>query len=350
MHPCPSECNLYTKPYEFLVITDCQTVRQPFVINCSCVIIFVMEYSLKASLPSWLSGLLVLVVVPFFFIGGPDVFSAPVLQNIWNFGHIIFFAIVMLLIQEFKPLPYWRQWLIVTLIAVFLGCSIEFIQSFIGRSASIDDILHNLFGVWLGLFWGQKPTRQVWMLRVVSLLFVSPALWLIVDSGIANLVMRYQFPQVSSFESRYELQQLQLNKAQVKIRQDSLIYSHGKQSLHVELDTHKYAGLSILGPYGDWGKYKSITMDFYNPDVEPLALVIRISDLQHDRGDNRYNDRFNRSFVLVSGWNHLQVNVDDVRSAPKNRAMVMDEISNLTIFALQLSEPRQFYWDNVRLQ
>lgn len=267
-----------------------------------------------------------------------------------EFWPYFFFAVLLLLIQAFKPLPHWRQWLLVTLIAVLLGSLIEFIQSFIGRSASIDDILHNLFGVWLGLFWGQKPTRQVWALRAVSLLFISPALWLIVDSGVANLVMRYQFPQINSFESRYELQQLQLNKAQVKIRQDSSIHTHGNQSLYVELDTHKFAGLSLIGPYGDWGKYKSISMDFYNPDARPLELIIRVSDLQHDRGDNRYNDRFNRPFVLASGWNHLQINLEDVRTAPLNRVMGMDEISNLTIFALQLSEPRQFYWDNVRLQ
>lgn len=305
---------------------------------------------MKASLPSWFSGLLVLIVVPFFFIGGPDVFSSLVLQNFWNFGHIIFFAVVMLLIQAFKPLPHWRHWLLVSLIAMVLGCLIEFIQQFVGRSASIDDVLHNLFGVWLGLFWGQKPNRLIWMLRAASVMFITPALWLTIDSGIANLVMRHQFPQINSFESRYELQQLRLNKAQVKALQSPALHTHGELSLQIELSTDKYAGISLLGLYGDWGHYGAIVMDFYNPDNQPLDLVIRISDLQHDRGANQFNDRFNRSILLMPGWNQLAIAMDDIRTAPRDRAMVMSEISNITVYAVQLSVPRQFYWDNVRLQ
>jgi hypothetical protein len=256
----------------------------------------------------------------------------------------------MLLIQAFKPLPHWRQWLMVTLIAILLGVLIEFIQSLIGRSASIDDVLHNLFGVWIGLFWGQKPTRQVWALRALSLLFISPALWLVVDSGVANLVMRYQFPQINSFESRYEMQQLQLNKVQVKAVQNTTLHTHGNLSLQVELSTDKYAGISLLGPHGDWGIYDSLVMDFYNPEAEPLHLIIRVSDLQHDRGDNQFDDRFNRSIALMPGWNKLAISIDDIRTAPRTRKMAMDEISNITVYAGKLPRPRQFYWDNVRLQ
>ncbi|HSC68762.1 MAG TPA: VanZ family protein [Cellvibrio sp.] len=305
---------------------------------------------MKASLPSWLSGLLILIVVPFFFIGGPDVFSSPFAKNIWNFGHIIFFAILMLLIQAFKPLVRWQQWLWVTVIAVALGVAIEFIQQFVGRNASVDDVLHNLFGVWLGLFWGQKPTRIVWGLRFASLLFLSPALWLVIDSGAANLVLRHQFPQVNSFEARYEMEQIQANLRQVKLHQVSSIRSHAENSLEVTLSTDRYAGLSLLGPYGDWGKYKTITMDFYNPDPQVLDLVIRISDFSHDRGTNDIADRFNRRLVLMQGWNQVRIDLDEVRNAPRGRTMRMDEICNLTIFAMQLSQPRTFYWDNVRLE
>ena len=305
---------------------------------------------MKASLPSWLSGLLILIVVPFFFIGGPDVFSSTFLKNVWNFGHIIFFTVFMLMIQSFKPLVHWQQWLLVTLIAIALGATIEFIQHFVGRNASVDDVLHNLFGVWLGLFWGQKPTTRIWVFRFISILLVAPSFWLVVDSGMANLFMRHQFPQVNSFESRYEMQQIQANLAQVKLQQTPSIQTHGKQSLQIVLSTHKYAGLSLLGPCGDWGNYKVIVMDFYNPDATPLELVIRISDLVHDRGTHQFDDRFNRRMVLMQGWNQVQIDLEDVRTAPRHRTMLMNEISNLTVFAMQLSEPRQFYWDNVRLQ
>src|SRR5690606_40574613 len=37
---------------------------------------------------------LVIIIAPFFFIGGPDKTSGPIFGAIWNLGHIIFFALV----------------------------------------------------------------------------------------------------------------------------------------------------------------------------------------------------------------------------------------------------------------
>jgi hypothetical protein len=46
----------------------------------------------------------------------------------------------------------------------------------------------------------------------------------------------------------------------------------------------------------------------------------------------------------------LEIDLDEVRRAPLNRVMQMDEISGLAVFVMQLSKPREFYWDNIRLQ
>ncbi len=305
---------------------------------------------MKASLPSWLSGLFIVLVVPFFFIGGPDGLSPTLIKNAWNFGHIIFFTVFMLLVQSFRPLAHWRSWVFITLLALGVGMAIEFVQRFVGRESSWDDVLHNLFGVWLGLFWGQKPTRPIWLLRCISLLLVAPAFWLVVYSAMADIVMREQFPLVNSFESRFELAQVRANPRQVTTQQVNSLHTHGAYGLQVELGTQKYAGLNLVGPYGDWSGYQFLQMDFYNPDSEPLELVLKISDSNHDHGKNNYNDRFNRKLVLMQGWNQVQVDLNDVRSAPRNRAMRMDEISGMAIFVMKLSKPRVFYWDNVRLQ
>lgn len=305
---------------------------------------------MKASLPSWLSGLFILFVVPFFFVGGPDSSSSFLLKNVWNFGHIIFFAVLMLLIQAFKPLVHWRQWLLVTLVAVAIGSAIEFAQHFVGRNSSVDDVWHNVFGVWLGLFWGQKPTRPVWILRFISSLLIAPAMWLVIDSALAEVTMRNQFPQLNSFESRHELQRLHANTAQVKIQQTQQLHTHGISAAQITLNTHPYSGVSLVGTYGDWGSYAALVMDLYNPDSEPLELVVRISDYAHDRGENNFNDRFNRRIVLIQGWNQMRIDLEDVRTAPSGRIMQMDAVGNVTIFAAQLIRSREFYLDNVRLQ
>lgn len=318
--------------------------------NCSFVMFNRDGVILKASLPSWLSGLFILLVVPFFFVGGPDALSSTLLKNVWNFGHILFFAVFMLLVQSFRPLVRWSDWLLVTLLAIGMGIAIEFVQGFVGRDSSWDDVLHNLFGVWLGLFWGQKPTRRVWGLRFASLACVLPSLSLVLDAAWGDVVMRQQFPLVNSFESRHEMQQVRASAAQATVGQTGRAVSHGQMSLSVILSTKKYAGISLLGPYGDWSGYQFLAMDFYNPESERLELVIKISDYQHDAGSNRYGDRFNYPVVLMTGWNHVRIDLNDIRSAPTGRNMQMDKITGLAVFALQLPAPREFYWDNIRLQ
>ena len=305
---------------------------------------------MRSSLPIWLLGLFVLVVAPFFFVGGPDASSSVLLKNVWNFGHIIFFAILLLLIQSSKPLVGWKTWLWVTIIAIAVGALIEFVQFFVGRNASLDDVLHNVFGVWLGLFWGQKPSRVIWRMRFMSGLLITPAAWLVIDSGIAHITMHNQFPLLNSFESRHELQQLHANNTLVKIQQTQQFHTHGISSAQVSLATHPYSGVSLLGSYGDWNGYAALSLDLFNPDTEPLELVVRIADVQHDRGDNNFNDRFNRRILLQQGWNQVQIDLNDVRNAPYKRVMHMHQISDITIFAVGLLRTREFYLDNVKLQ
>lgn len=291
-----------------------------------------------------------MLVVPFFFVGGPDHLSSVFFNRAWNFGHILFFAVLMLLIQSYKPLATWRAWLLVTFIAIAFGCLIEFIQKYVGRNANLDDVLHNLFGVWLGLFWGQKPSCLIWFLRFIAVLLVAPAAWLVVDAGIANLVMRNQFPLVNSFESRHELQQIQVHPAIAETRQVNSLAIDGKHSLEIIFSTRQYAGFQLLGPYGDWSKYAYLTMDFYNPDDAPLMVILKISDREHDTGANKFDDRFNRRLYLNPGWNKIQIAINDIRAAPRKRAMQMDEISGFTLFVEQLAEPQKLYWDNIRLE
>jgi len=305
---------------------------------------------LKASLPSWLSGLFILIVTPLFFVGGPDVSSSILLKNIWNFGHIVFFAILMLLIQSFQPIVGWRQWILVTFVAAAIGIAIEVIQHYVGRNLSLNDVLHNLFGVWLGLFWGQKPSRLIWSLRCLSALLIIPSVWVVIDSGVAHNTMRNQFPQLNSFETRHEFQLLRASNPQVKIHPTQSLHTHGTQAAQVILTTHRYSGVSLVVNYGDWSNYAVLLMDLYNPDTEPLELVVKISDHQHDRGGNKFNDRFNRRIILMRGWNQVRIDLDDIRSAPLGRSMQMDAIGNMTIFAAQLTKPQEFYLDNVRLQ
>ena len=105
-----------------------------------------------------------------------------------------------------------------------------------------------------------------------------------------------------------------------------------------------------MNPVGDWNNYQVLVMDFYNPSPEPLALVIKVTDYQHNISGHQHSDRFNQPIVLTSGWNEVRLSIAQIRQAPATREMEMDKITGVTIFAGRLQEPREFYWDNIRLE
>jgi len=292
-------------------------------------------------------GLLALLcgAFPLFFWGGPDWVSPPLICAFWDLGHVAFFSVLLMFVQRFRAFDLPRQWLMISLICVVAGALIEFIQQFVGRDASAADVYRDLVGVWLGLFWGQRANRRIWIMRSLALLLTLPSAWQIMQAANAHWQAQRNFPLLAGFEDRAELLRL---GGQGQFSADR--HTQGQQSFKVTLDTVQYSGTGINKLLGDWRGYETLVMDIYIPDTEYLALVLRVSDFTHDRGDNDYYDRFNRQLVLVPGWNQVRIAVKDIEQAPRARAMNLAEISHLGLFAVALPSPRIFYWDNVRLE
>lgn len=298
-----------------------------------------------------LSG--VLLLCPFFFIGGPGTSASALLNNLWNYGHIIFFAALVLLILEFRSFVVGRNWLWLALIILVLGIAIELIQKLIGRDFSWSDVAHNLLGAFLALAWGQRATNHRVLLvglRVLGVIFIIPALWLSAQLIHAEWQMRAQFPLINSFESAYELRQIVNIGERVVKRQSSHYFSQGKFSLAVKFTTDTYSGIKWVGRYGDWTPYHYFVADIYSPGVDAFPVVLKIADLQHDQGNNAVDDRFNRRLTLVPGWNSVRIAISEIRTAPAKRQMRIHEVSCLELFAVRLPKPQVAYIDNVRLE
>lgn len=276
--------------------------------------------------------------------------SPDLMRKLWDFGHIIFFAVLTLLVLHYLPMPRWRHWFGFSVAIFCVGGSIELIQGFAGRNQSWSDLLSNLAGAWLALFWSQKSSLGVWIGRGVALAALSPALWKLVMAASASWVMYAQFPMLNSFETRAELQQLHFSHSVVQISQSNNYPIDGRHSLAVTLKPALYSGMRMSLPVSDWSGYRQLSMGFFNPAQAPLVITLRISDQQHDRGENRYDDRFNVSLTLVPGWNRFVFPLSDIAGAPAQRSMDMRAVSSLGIFASRLSDTREFYWDAVQLE
>ncbi len=154
------------------------------------------------------------------------------------------------------------------------------------------------------------------------------------------------FPLLAGFESRFELERW---AGDASLRQDDFVAIQGKYSAKVELTTKQYSGVSLHYFPGDWSGWNRLVFSVYNPGAL-LELHYRVHDNLH-RGDNQtYDNRFNGSTVLQSGWNEVIISMDDILNGPRGRQMDLTKIRGFGIFVIRQSENRTIYLDNVCLR
>lgn len=319
-----------------------------------------------------LPAVALLVLTPFFFIGGPSPVATPLFNSLWDCGHIIFFSLLaVLLVQKFL-LTSCRAWLWLTLAVFVLGGAIEIVQAHTGRSGSWQDLLRDLTGTWLGLFLVRNKQTWVYAGRVLAVGLLGMNAYWVLLSGAGLLYAYHSYPVLADFESSLSTQTIKANGLRDKplrdktgkpvasensvppvktyIERSQEHASAGAYSLKIVMGNQRYAGVAFNQLMTNWSSYAHLEFDLYNPGAVPLMMLVRISDKQHDLGGNHINDRYNRYINMLPGWNHVDINLEEVAKAPEHRRMNMDEITSLVICANRLREPQIVYLDNVQLR
>lgn len=304
----------------------------------------------------WLPVLVTVIIFPFFFISGPDYYSPRSFRVLWNFGHIIFFAIVgFLLITRVSSLvgrSFFSQLFWVGSFALVTGIAIELIQYGIQREPDIGDVGRNLLGAMLAVVFF-SPRRNELHRRGVLLARVLIVLLLVLP--VSSLLMtlcdeqhsRSTFPVLASFESRGELGRW---SGSAQFSRSDQQATHGNYSLRVDLGTEQYSGVSLGYFEGDWSGFHSLSVELFNAESSILPLTLRIHDQQHRRGSQAFQDRFNRRFALKPGWNHLEISLQDIADAPENRTMDLSAIENLGFFVVAEKTRTTVYMDQLSLK
>jgi VanZ family protein len=296
-----------------------------------------------------------LVIAPFFFLAGPGYDSTRSFQCFWDLGHIVFFALGAIFLLSFSKRlsgkTFWQQFFWVILITIVLGVSIEMTQAGLNRTPSVSDMLRNIGGSLLALFF-LNPSRQLISrgklktLQMLTLLFIVFFLYPLTGALTDEWIARKDFPVLSDFETPMEASRWN-GGAEIEISRD--VAQSRRSSLKVFLNTSKYSGTFLEYFPRNWKGYSALSFEAYNPNSEPLQITCRLHDRQHMRGIQYYSDRFNKRYLLKKGWNTVRIDLEEVANAPKTRKMDMGEIYALGIFAIQLPQPRVIYLDNVRL-
>ncbi|MFK5925874.1 MAG: VanZ family protein [Desulfuromusa sp.] len=285
----------------------------------------------------------------FLFVGGPDYNSFRSFRYVWGAGHLFCFALWAYLYVVWRSDQSFKRHLFeVVILAFVLGGLTELIQSQIGREAAWQDLGNDLVGAAVGVvfFAESRKTVSTWQLKFLQVPILFIALWSLFPVGkilVDDVIAWRQFPLLSGFETPFEKTRWS-GSARRKINHE--IHFAGNSSLKIKFTTQRYSGGGLKDFPRDWSAYRAVSLQVFNPDPEPMQLYYRIHDQQHN---NTYSDRFNTSFDLTPGWNHLEVSLAKVAQAPKNRSLDLTHIAGMGLFVGKLNHPRILYLDEVKL-
>jgi len=234
---------------------------------------------------------------------------------------------------------------------IILGILIELIQAGTKRTVDILDVIRNLIGTFVAIsFWAPAnktvPKSYLRTLQVLTIFMVIVAFLPFTKAAADELLTRIQFPVLSDFETPFEIDRW---SGSAKLSIDDEIHFHGKSSLKVVLKTSNYSGVSLKYFPGNWLNYKHLHLNIFNPLDEPLKIKCRIHDRRHTEGNQAYNDRFNKSLVLLKGWNQIVIPLEQVENAPKTRKLDLRRVQQLSVYVYRLPHPRVIYIDKISL-
>lgn len=318
-----------------------------------------MTFNLK-NLPTkdyrfWLTGIGLLIGSILFFLGGPDYNSSRAFSAFWNLGHIIYFSLLSYALSKWTWLSRYqliKRWLFVLSVTLVGGTLIEVIQYHIPhRSADPADVIRDLSGSFLFLSFSSAYSSGLGkikiILRAMAIILLLVQLRPLATDLLDEAIAWQQFPMLSGFETPFERSRWQGN-ARISIKQIPAIAAG--HILQITLSKARYSGIELRYFPHDWRNYKTLELNIYNPQAQPLTITCRIHDRQHSRGLQRYSDRYNHRFSLKRGWNKIDIDLHDVASAPRHRKMNMEQIQNLGIFVTSLPQARVIFLDNIKLR
>jgi hypothetical protein len=250
-----------------------------------------------------------------------------------------------------KKISYLQQCVSVVLVALFLGILIEWAQAGSKRTADILDVARNVAGALAAISFlvpanGKIPKSRFRILQTFTIFLMIWVLFPIAKAITDEILAREQFPVLSDFETPFEVDRWSGDAA---ISIDHEIHSQGKSSLKAVLNPTLYSGVKLKYFPGNWLNYKYLHLSIFNPHKEPIKITFRIHDRLHAESKQRYDDRFNKSFLLMEGWNLIKLSLDEVVKSPKNRKLNLGQIQELGIFTMRLPIAKTIYIDNVYL-
>lgn len=277
-------------------------------------------------------------------------------HELMDFSHaVIFMMLATWLLPIVRHFNTSSPLISTILICLFIMITVELLQPYVGRSASVKDILYGISGlvIWLGYTFlrSRVETKQQLVILILSVILAfvavgSSALY----NGYAVFWRWQQFPVLADFESEAEMKLWNPYGASENLKTTAervADYSNTNQySLLVTTVANAWSGVVYEAGDADWSSYRRVSMSIYNPD-ESFSLTLRIDDA----GDSlEFGQRFNHKLTIEPGWNKIEIGMSDIVANVPDKYFDLTKLRKIYLFTAKDKSSHQFYLDNIYLQ
>jgi len=293
----------------------------------------------------------------FLLYGGPDRYAARSAKELWNMGHVAYFALLTLLLARIRAiasLPASYQWSGILALTLILGIIIETMQHGTGRTPDIADILRNFVGCLTALSFTPAFTRSLTLpgrtiLRVTSGVVLGMSMLPLIIAVTDEQIARSQFPVLSDFSTPFESGRWHGNAQAMVV---NTVPGTSSQQMKVIFEPGLRTGIHLTQIIPDWYGYRSVNLKLYSPHDAPQPVTIRIHDLEHAVGTHQFmnDDRFQKRFRLEPGWNLVSISLADIIDQVTTRKVRLSDMQQIGLFTRPEDESRTVYIDAVYLQ
>ncbi len=288
------------------------------------------------------------------------------IEALLDAGHVplftVFTLLVLSLLLEVGRVARRQRstaYILTLLVAIAMGAITELLQSRVGRDADFWDFVRDLCGagaaIALAIAWRQlwrSAHRQRAPIQVGLLVLVAFVFWGFGLSAPLSTLMNYrardaQFPVLASFDGDWERTFVRSRDSEVRAVAPPPAWKGRKgRVLRVRYEAKEYPAVILQEPVSDWSAYDFLEFDVYNPDSTAVDLIVRIDDNSHN---GYYSDRYHGTFSIGPGVEHLVIPLEEVKQAPRSRAMNLRAMHSLTLFLGEMDRPWTLYFDHIEL-
>ena len=311
--------------------------------------------ALRASVTPRLLLVAGLALTPLLVLGGPDQFVPRSWRAFWDLGHALLF--LLLVSGVLSVWSGWRRRPFVTAFAalaltLLLAVSIEWLQGFVGRDRSVEDLWISVCGAIFGLLYSPALSALLrpGLVRPVRAL-VTSGLLIVLSLPAASALLdewraRDDFPVLSDFTSVLELDRW--DGAGGRSRVGAVAGVHSGAML-VRVEPAEAGGIHLRYFPRDWSAYRTLVIRINN-DGPPIAMTCRLNDVAHDlQTPHENSDHYEESFTLQTGWQEVRLDLETAATSLSSRRMDLASMNGLTCLWTNLDRPLILELDRVWL-